>query len=131
MECSEGWCSRLLALRHTDKASNGLTIHSYSREIFDLIVDRYEEEYLQRFASPRHGEPKDIDEIRRFWHYLKQSAEAGRMNIASLEEHELPDIPAMGWKDILSLIWCKIFTGIKPFFVAGGFCITALCMLEY
>lgn len=32
MERSEGWCSKLLALRHTDKAANGLTIYSYSRE---------------------------------------------------------------------------------------------------
>ena len=46
MEREEGWCSKLLALRRTDKAANGLTIYSYSREIFDLIVDRYEEEYL-------------------------------------------------------------------------------------
>ena len=151
MESSEGWCSRLLALRHTDKAANGLTIYSYNREIFDLIIDHYEEEYLQRFANPRHGSPKDIDEVRRFWHYLKQSAEAERMNILSHEENELPDIPPMRWNDILSLIWRKIFTvrtgaffgitfamsfelagrwmGIKPFFVAGGFCVTALCML--
>ena len=151
MESSEGWCSRLLALRHTDKAANGLTIYSYSREIFDLIIDHYEEEYLQRFANPRHGPPKDIDEVRRFWKYLKQSAEANRMNILSHEEHELPDIPPMRWNDILSLIWRKIFTvrtgaffgitfalsfefagrwtGIKPFFVSGGFCVTALCML--
>ena len=43
MERSEGWCSRLLAVRHTSKATNGLTIYSYSREIFDIIIDRYEE----------------------------------------------------------------------------------------
>ncbi|MBQ7153938.1 MAG: hypothetical protein IJR85_00050 [Synergistaceae bacterium] len=151
MERSEGWCSRLLAIRRTDKAANGLTIYSYSREIFDLIVDHYEEEYLQRFANPRHGPPKDIDEVRRFWKYLKQSAEAESMHIVSREEHELPDIPPMTWNDILSLIWRKIFTvrtgaffgitfalsfelagrwtGIKPFFMAGGFCVMFLCML--
>ena len=113
MERSEGWCSKLLALRHTDKAANGLTIYSYSREIFDLIVDRYEEEYLERFANPRHGTHQDITEVKRFWDYLKLCRNNSRMHIAGYsepEDYELPDIPPMNWKDIFSLIWRKIFT---------------------
>ena len=110
MEGSEGWCSKLLALRRTDKASNGITIYSYSKEVFSLIVDKYEEEYLERFASPRHGAPQDIRELKLFWKYLKQSSEHDRLRIAEPEEHELPDIPPMSWKDIFSLVWRKIFT---------------------
>lgn len=113
MERSEGWCSRLLSLRHSSKAANGLTIHSYSREIFSLIIDRYEEEYLLRFAAPRHGSPQDISEIRRLWEYMKQSAESEKLNIIAKiqqEIHELPDIPPMTWNDIFSLIWRKVFT---------------------
>ena len=152
MERSEGWCSRLLAVRHTDKAANGLTIYSYSREIFDLIVDRYEEEYLERFANPRHGTPQDITEVKRFWDYLKQCSNNSRIHIAEEsepEDYELPDIPPMNWKDIFSLIWRKIFTVrtgtfftvifavsyelarrwnfTRPFFLVGAAVILGLC----
>ena len=144
MERSEGWQARLISLRHSSKAANGLTINSYSREIFGLIVDWYEEEYLQRFANPRRGKSQDIAEIKRFWEYLRQSAEAERLTSARInpEIHELPDIPPMTWNDIMSLIWRRIFTvrtgtfftvifafsfeaarrwnASKPFFMAGG-----------
>ncbi|MBR0168513.1 MAG: hypothetical protein IJQ08_07555 [Synergistaceae bacterium] len=63
IERSEGWRSKLLAIRHSSKSENGLTIYSYTREIFTLIIDRYEEEYLQRFANPRHGKSQDISEV--------------------------------------------------------------------
>lgn len=113
IERSEGWRSKLLAIRHSSKSENGLTIYSYTREIFTLIIDRYEEEYLQRFANPRHGKSQDITEIKRFWEYLKQSAESEKLRLTaeiSPEIHELPDIPPMTWNDIMSLIWRKIFT---------------------
>ena len=96
MERSEGWCSRLLALRHTSKAANGIKVYSYSREIFSLIIDKYEDEYLERFATPRHGTPQDISEVKRFWEYLKQCRDNDRLRIIELEEHELPDIPPIG-----------------------------------
>ena len=115
MERSEGWCSKLLALRRTDKAANGLTIFSYRREIFDLIIDRYEEEYLMRFSNPRHGnniKEEDFSEIKRFWNYMKLSyaAETEQRIVNDENEYELPDIPIMNWKDIFSLIWRKLFT---------------------
>ena len=115
MERSEGWCSKLLALRRTDKAANGLTIFSYRREIFDLIIDRYEEEYLMRFSNPRHGNnirEEDFSEIKRFWDYMKLSyaAETEQRIVNDENEYELPDIPIMNWKDIFLLIWRKLFT---------------------
>ena len=109
IERSEGWRSKLLAIRHSSKSENGLTIYSYTREIFTLIIDRYEEEYLQRFANPRHGKSQDISEIKRFWEYLRQSAESEKLRITA-EIHEFPDIPPMTWNDIMSLIWRKVFT---------------------
>ena len=113
IERSEGWRSKLLAIRHLSKSENGLTIYSYTREIFTLIIDRYEEEYLERFANPRHGKSQDITEIKRFWEYLRQSAESEKLRLTaeiSPEIHELPDIPPMTWNDIMSLIWRKVFT---------------------
>ena len=113
MERSEGWCSKLLALRHSAKAANGLTVNSYGREIFSLIIDHYEEEYLQRFSQPRHGTAQDINEIKRFWLYMKQCEETERLSIAAkpdTEEFELPEIPPMNWNDIFSLIWRRVFT---------------------
>ena len=109
IERSEGWRSKLLAIRHSSKSENGLTIYSYTREIFTLIIDRYEEEYLQRFANPRHGKSQDISEIKRFWEYLRQSAESEKLRLTA-EIHEFPDIPPMTWNDIMSLIWRKVFT---------------------
>lgn len=109
---SELWTAADIAIvLGRDKSSVTRTLAA--REIFNIIIDRYEDEYLQRFANPRHGMPQNIDEIKRFWDYLKQSAEHERINIASNsepEEYELPDIPQMSWKDIFSLIWRKIFT---------------------
>ena len=47
--------------------------------------------------------------IKRFWEYLRQSAESEKLRIKA-EIHELPDIPPMTWNDIMSLIWRKVFT---------------------
>ncbi len=124
MEKEDGWNVRLLALRRDAKASNGLPVHVYHQDIFNLLIDRYEEEYLRRFAAPRRGDREnapDIEEVRRFWSYLKD-AERIRSAYAALEGEQeesskdmsvlpdLPKLPPMRWRDVLSLIWRRIFT---------------------
>ena len=55
------------------KSANGNKIFVYSEEIFDLLMDRYEEEYLQRFTKPRRDNSDnapDIEELCKFWRYL-------------------------------------------------------------
>ena len=109
LEISEGWCAKLLALRETSKAPSGLKIYVYHKEIFDLILDLYEEEYLLRFSEPRHGNIEtapDLNEVRRFWNYLKDYYSVN--DFAIYNEKKL-DIPPMTLKDILSLIWEKVF----------------------
>ena len=109
MEGLEGWCSKLLALRENSKAASGLNIHVYHGEVFDLIIDFYEEEYLLRFAKPRFGNVEkapDIKEVHRFWDYLKLKESTQKQQFII---QELPDIPPMGWRDIFSLIWSKVF----------------------
>lgn len=111
LERSEGWCSRLLSIRETTKNQNGRNVQVYHKEIFDLLLDLYEDEYLLRFSQPRRGDNNsapDILELRRFWQYLK---DFDNFNSHVIEQHKhLPDIPPMGWKDILSIIWHKVFS---------------------
>ena len=109
LENSEGWCAKLLALRETSKAPSGLKIYVYNQEIFDLILDLYEEEYLLRFSEPRRGNIEnapDIKEVRRFWNYLKDYYSVNDFAICNGKKL---DIPSMNLKDILSLIWEKVF----------------------
>ena len=114
MERSDGWCSRLLILRKEAKCANGNAIYVYRQEIFDLILDHYEEEYLLRFADPRRGDrdkAPDINEVHQFWQYLKTNAQIQKEHIVQQEEQtDMPDLPPMRWRDILSLIWNKVFT---------------------
>lgn len=56
------------------KSKTGIDIEVYYQDIFDLLLDYYEEEYLLRFAEPRHGNAEstpDMNELRRFWNYLR------------------------------------------------------------
>ena len=112
MEREEGWRLRLLALRKSSKAANGLSVFVYHQDIFDLIIDRYEEEYLRRFSEPRRGDRDnalDIEEVRRFWNHLKAGAQAqGLFHQDEDEDH--CELPPMRWRDALSLIWNKVFT---------------------
>lgn len=111
IEKSQGWVLRLLPLRKLVKSANGNKIFVYSQEIFDLLIDRYEEEYLLRFSKPRRGNldnAPDIEEIRKFWKYL-HDIERHNEFLALRQQTELPDIPAMSWRDIISLIWDKVF----------------------
>lgn len=126
LELSEGWCSRLLSIRETTKNTNGRTVHVYHKEIFDLLLDLYEDEYLIRFSEPRRGDNNsapDILELRKFWQYMK---DFDTFNSHFVEQQiHLPDIPPMSWKDILSLIWNKVFnvriTTISSAIFAVGF----------
>lgn len=74
IERSEGWNFRLVAIRKPVKSAYGNSIFVYQQDIFDLIIDKYEEEYLLRFSNPRWGNKDnapDLEEIKRFWNYLK------------------------------------------------------------
>lgn len=111
MERTEGWCARLLAVRDSTKNLKGRSIQVYHEEIFDLLLDLYEDEYLLRFSEPRRGNKEiapDITEVRRFWQYLKDCETFNDYRFHSMVKH-LPDIPAMSVKDILVLIWNKAF----------------------
>lgn len=114
MERDEGWRVRLLALRKSSKAANGLLVFAYHQDIFDLIIDRYEEEYLRRFSEPRRGDKEnapDIEEVRRFWNYLKARAQAQQEGFIHQEEDTEPgNLPPLKWREVLSLIWNKVFT---------------------
>lgn len=106
--------SKLVALRQTEKAENGHDIFVYEREIFDLIIDFYEDEYLLRFAKPRRGNLEnapDINEVKKFWNYLKERENFNSYNIKQSEHNtHMPDIPPMSFKDIIALIWKKVFS---------------------
>ena len=112
MEKENGWCSRLLNLRKSAKINNNLSIYVYHQDIFELIIDHYEEEYLLRFTEPRHGSSEnapDINEVRRFWDYLKAQANLqNQIQNENFTQQELPDLPPMNWKDIFSLMWHKL-----------------------
>ena len=106
------YMARLLALRKPVKSANNNTIFVYKQEIFDLIIDKYEEEYLLRFSNPRRGSQDnapDINEVKKFWNYLKQLE--NYKNSTAIQEHkiEFPDIPPMRLRDIFKLIWEKVF----------------------
>ena len=119
MQHSPGWCSRLLALSEEAKSANNVTITAYHDGIFDLIFDKYEDEYLHRFIRPRRGSnPPDASEVMRFWQYLKDSEQDSTsepefsegLSIVSEQPEIFPDLPKLGTKDIFSLIWSKILT---------------------
>ena len=114
LEAADAWCSRLLSLQKSVKSANGNNVYVYRQGIFDLIFDHYEEEYLMRFSEPRRGDPAkapDAKEVRRFWNYLKAQVQIeGARALDSTEEVELADLPPMGWRAVLSLIWDKVFT---------------------
>ena len=74
MKASEEWNDKLSSLRKNVKSETGIDIEVYHQDIFDLLLDYYEEEYLLRFAEPRYGNIEsapDINEIHRFWKHLK------------------------------------------------------------
>lgn len=113
MEKSQKWLPNLLAVQVDVKSKNNNLIHAYYEEIFDLIIDYQEAKYLERFINPRRGAKNEFDgkEILRYWEYLKIKNQNEKFSI----NNEVPDekdekIPAMKIKDILILIFRKIFT---------------------
>ena len=117
MERSEGWYSRLFALRKKTKSANNNTIYAYDRKIFDLIIDYREHKYLERIKS---AGGKNYTEAVRLWNYLKESerfgkTEASYSRIAELHDDdskltEFPEIPPVSWKDVISIIGSKLFS---------------------
>ena len=114
MAADEEWHIRLSVLRRDFGRSASTPIYAYRQEIFDLIVDYYEEDYLRRFIRPRRGRPRNEEEareVRRYWNHLKDAARAAPERF--WEESDpagLPDIPPMGFKEALRLILSKVLT---------------------
>lgn len=107
LETNPNFYARLLVLRETTKAKNGHNIYVYRKEIFDLIIDLYEYEYLLRFTEPRRGNINK-NEVQRFWEYLRE-LENYNSNYLTSQKKYLPDIPSMSLQNIISLIWEKVF----------------------
>ena len=96
--------AKLNALCKTVKLGNGLPIRVYHQDIFDMILDQYENEYLMRFANPRHGDPNnapDIQELHRFWEYLKSMESIQKWVVM---QQELSNTKRKGWIGILQQI---------------------------
>lgn len=111
IERSQDWNFRLISIRKHVKSANGNSIFVYQQDIFDLIIDKYEEEYLLRFSRPRWGSKDnapDLDEIKRFWIYLKDFYSVNDCAIYTREKL-FQDIPQLSLNNILSLIWDKVF----------------------
>ena len=109
MKKSSKWFSKLLPLQVEAKSSNNNLVYAYHEEIFDLIIDYQEAKCLERFITPRRGEGHDAKEILRYWNYLKIK-NCGAIAVINEELNEVPDIPPMRLKDILKLMFRKMFT---------------------
>ena len=98
MKNSETWHEKLSALQKSVQSDSGFCIDVYHQDIFDLLLDYYEEEYLSRFAKPRHGgkkTPPDINELHRFWNCLK-STESIQKRVFAPKELEI--MLPLGWR---------------------------------
>ena len=112
IERSPAWCSRLEALREESKSGNNNIIPVYHEEIFGLIFDKYEEEYLERFTNPRRGNAPDAQEVLRFWDYLKASGHDS-LNLIDAEyggHEDFADILPMSWTDAIMLVFRRVLT---------------------
>ena len=117
IEGTENWRLRLYELRKLSDPNHVPPVYVYKEGIFDLMIDFYEEEYLQRFMKPRRGKAiseEEAAEIYRFWSYLKTKALADKEIFSEtssmMDAIELPDIPPMSLKEIIRLITGKLFT---------------------
>jgi len=117
IEETDNWRVKLYDMRKLVDANHVPPVYVYKEGIFDLMIDFYEEEYLQRFVKPRRGDAiseEEIAEIYRLWKYLKSKDLADR--VVSTETNlitntiELPDIPPMSLKEIIRWITGKLFT---------------------
>jgi hypothetical protein len=112
IEGKADWCSKLNELRKLTEPNQ----YVYRDGIFDLLIDFYEEEYLQRFVKPRRGRAisdEEASEIYRFWEYQKSMVmvdkEAYLKSGVVTASHELPDIPPVSLKEIFRRITGKLF----------------------
>lgn len=133
LERSEGWYSRLVSIRHEAKSANNNTIYVYDREIFGLIMDYREHQYLERI---KRAGAVDFGEVMRLWEYLKESADyedgVSVSNFNALEGTEdlqsvsrkLPEIPLVSWHDVLRLIGAKLFSVKADMIFALVFAVT-------
>ena len=74
MQNSDYWRRKTAPLRRVIHSYEGGNIDVYHKDIFDVLMDYYEEEYLLRFARPRHGNAESapgMSELRRFWRSLR------------------------------------------------------------
>ncbi len=114
MKASEEWSYKLSDLRRNVSSDSGIDIEVYHQDIFDLLLDYYEDEYLLRFAKPRHGNVEsapDINELRRFWKHLRamESIQKSTFVIGGNHRGMLP----FGWCYHLRKIARKILDFIK------------------
>ncbi|MDR1979355.1 MAG: hypothetical protein LBQ42_11540 [Synergistaceae bacterium] len=110
IEKTRGWRPRLYGLRKTSNVHALIPVYVYSEDIFDLIVDFYEEEYLHRFAKPRRGTPPDPErrrEIYRYWQHLKQCAERESLT-TDQSRLVVEDVPPLTPGEILKLIFHRM-----------------------
>ena len=112
METNPDWQFRLSVLSEEAKSANNRTITAYREGIFDLIIDKYEDEYLHKFIQPRRGTPHYSEEVMRFWDYLKTFTQPEEPETDSdfgiISEGS--DSPINRTCSIFSLIFRKILT---------------------
>lgn len=132
IERSEGWYSRLVSLRHEVKSANNNTIYAYDRDIFGLIMDYRESQYLERI---RRGGKADFGEVVKFWEYLKKIADTENesfMKIGVVQKEitdsesssVLPDVPPVSWSDVIRIISGKLFSVKADMIFAVVFAVT-------
>lgn len=74
MSDSPVWRERISSLHSVIPSYDGGMIDVYGQDIFDVLIDYYEDRYLLRFVQPRRGRGEfapDINELRSFWRELR------------------------------------------------------------
>lgn len=133
IERSKGWYSRLVSLRHESKSANNNRIYTYSRKIFDLIVDYKEYLYLERI---KRAGVADFGAVMSYWNYLKKLSDyedsavsrnalkASNESTKESESSEFPKNPPVSWKDVIKIIGSKLFSIKVDMIFALAFAIT-------
>ena len=122
MSSFDAWREKLSPLKRSELSERGREIDVYHQDIFDLLLDFWEEEYLMRFARPRHGDPQkapSIDDLRLFWEYLKaeDSRQLRAFVGASIGAMPPPQsvIPAGGIASTIAEVLRKIFRKVREY----------------
>ena len=115
------WREKLSPLKRTAATEKGRVIDVYHQDIFDLLLDFWEEEYLMRFAKPRRGDPAkapSIDELRSYWESLKaEDARQLRAFVGAIGAMPPPQsvIPARGFVHVIVERLRKIFRKVRQY----------------